>query len=313
MKASPRDAQNETLQAAAVRAPTGDAALHYSNGRLCRNMTPLPLHAAHLRNLDSFAPLRGAADAAALRVLHSDAALHRERLPAEPVARTLFELLEQLRCESLLPEGMPGLAQNLRTRFESWSLCVHRAGVIDGHVGLLLYTVAHMGWSRLTGWPVVEETEGLIEATRAAISPAIGGSLAGMRRTRDDQAAFAVHALELAQRIRAMIDAERAARVPHDNEDKRYDEASRNAFSLFLEFDDGEEEGITLAHTGESRVLHASPQGYRVFTTRYDQELHAGARVRKYYRHARAVDLSAAPDMSMLADVAAFIGAARRR
>ncbi|ACC75253.1 cobalt chelatase [Paraburkholderia phymatum] len=283
-EAARRAARGDALRAATVRALTGDAALHYSNGRLCRNMKPLPLHAPHLRTAaaeDTFASLRGAADGAALRVRHSDAELHRQLLPNVSVERLLFELLEQLRCESLLPEGMPGLEQNLRDRFDAWSRAMHRAGIVDGHLGLLLYTVAQMGWSRLSGWPVLEETEGLIEATRASIAPMIGVSLASMRRTRGDQRAFAQHALELARQISAMIDAERAARLPDEVEDKQEDEAARNACSLFLDFEDGVEEGITLAHTGESRVLRALGQGYRVFTTRYDRETYAATLVRK--------------------------------
>ena len=283
-EAARRAARGDALHAATVRALTGDAALHYSNGRLCRNMKPLPIHAQHLRTTaagDTFTSLRGAADGAALRVRHSDTGLHRRLLPDGSVERLLFELLEQLRCESLMPEGMPGLVQNLRTRFEAWSRAMHRSGIVDGHLGLLLYTVAQMCWSRLSGWPVLEETEGLIEATRASIAPVIGVSLAGMRRTRSDQRAFAHYALELARQISEMIDAERAAGLPDEAEDQQKDEAARNAFSLFLDFDDGDEEGITLAHTGESRVLGASEQGYRVFTTRYDHEAYAGTLVRK--------------------------------
>ncbi|MPW23992.1 cobalt chelatase [Paraburkholderia sp. CNPSo 3157] len=282
-EAARRAARGDALRAATVRALTGDAALHYSNGRLCRNMKPLPIHAPHLRTApaeDTFASLRGAADGAALRLRHSDAELHRRLLPEGSVQRLLFELLEQLRCESLLPEGMPGLAQNLRSRFEAWSRDMHRSRIVDGHLGLLLYTVAQMCWSRLSGWPVLEETEGLIEATRASVAPVIGAPLVGMRRTRSDQCAFAEHALELARQISEMIDAERAA-LPDEAEDQQDDEAARNAISLFLDFEDGDEEGITLAHTGESRVLRASEQGYRVFTTRYDRESCAGTLVRK--------------------------------
>ncbi|MEM5439487.1 cobaltochelatase CobT-related protein [Paraburkholderia diazotrophica] len=283
-EAARRAARADALRAAAARALTGDAALHYSNGRLCRNMKPLPILAPHLRTAaaeDTLASSRGAADGAALRIRHSDAELHRRLLPEGSVERLLFELLEQLRCESLLPKGMPGLALNLRSRFEAWSRGMHRSGIVDGHMGLLLYTVAQMCWSRLSGWPALEETEGLIEATRASIAPVIGASLAGMRRMRHDQRAFAVHALELARQISEMIDAERAARLPDEPDDQQDDEAARNAFSLFLDFEDGDEEGITLAHTGESRVLRASEQGYRVFTTRYDRECYAATLVRK--------------------------------
>ncbi|WP_087689495.1 cobalt chelatase [Pandoraea sp. PE-S2R-1] len=284
-EAARRAARGEALCAATVRALTGDAALHYSGARLCRNMRPLPLHAPHLQTLptphDPFRSLRGAADGAALRLRHSDAALHRSLLPDAPLERLLFELLEQLRCETFVPPGMPGIASNLRERFEAWSRAMHETGVADSHVGLLLYTVAQMSWSRLTGYPVIDETEGLIEATRMAIAPVIGGALAGMRRTRADQAAFAVHARELAAEIAAMI---RSASGERDDAEPKEDEGQkgvRNAFSLFLDFDEREDDGITLVHSGDSRVLKASEQGYRVFTNRYDREVYAGALVRR--------------------------------
>lgn len=284
-EAARRAARGEALCAATVRALTGDAALHYSGSRLCRNMRPLPLHAPHLQTLptphDPFRSLRGAADGAALRLRHSDAALHRSLLPDSPLERLVFELLEQLRCETFVPPGMPGIAKNLRERFEAWSRAMHETGVADSHVGLLLYTVAQMSWSRLTTYPVIEETEGLIEATRMAIAPRIGGALAGMRRTRADQAAFAVYARELAAEIAAMIRSASGEAADADTKDEEDQKGVRNAFSLFLDFDEKEEDGITLAHSGDSRVLKASEQGYRVFTTRYDREVYAGALVRR--------------------------------
>ncbi|VVD87911.1 cobaltochelatase CobT-related protein [Pandoraea fibrosis] len=288
-EAARRAARGEALCAATVRALTGDAALHYSGARLCRNMRPLPLHAPHLQTLpgpadplSALATLRGAADGAALRLRHSDPALHRRLQPDAPLERLLFELMEQLRCETFIPAGMPGIAKNLRERFEAWSRAMHVTGVAESHVGLLLYTVAQMGWSRLTGYPVVEDTEGLIEATRMAIAPRIGGALAGMRRTRADQTAFATYARELAADIASLIRAAGGESAEDANNGDDEDEKGvRNAFSLFLDFDEQEDDGITLAHSGDSRVLQASAQGYRVFTNRYDRELYAGTLVRR--------------------------------
>lgn len=284
-EAARRAARGEALCAATVRALTGDAALHYSSARLCRNMRPVPLHAPHLQTLpapaDPLATLRGAADGAALRLRHSDAALHRRLQPDAPLERLLFELMEQLRCETFIPAGMPGVAKNVRDRFEAWSRAMHIAGVADSHVGLLLYTVAQMGWSRLTGYPVIEDTEGLIEATRMAIAPQIGGALAGMRRTCADQAAFAVYARALAADIAGLIRAAGADQAEGDAKDDEDEKGVRNAFSLFLDIDDQEDDGITLAHSGDSRVLKASAQGYCVFTQRYDRELYAGTLVRR--------------------------------
>nr|WP_218883555.1 cobalt chelatase [Burkholderia guangdongensis] len=270
--------------AAAVRALTGDAALHYRAGRVCRELRPLPIHAPHLRAdaaTDDFMSLRGAADGVALRVVHSDAALHRALSGDDPVERVLFEMLEQLRCESLAPAGMPGLAQNLRHRFEAWSRAFCRSGLVDSQIGILIYTVAQIAWSRLTGWPVLEETEDLIEASRAAIVPAIGVELAGMRRCRADQRAFAEHALALARRIAAMIRDERAAFNEVDTQNAREQDAALTSFSLWVDFDDEDGwEMPALAQSGDSAVLQASADGYRAYTTRYDREIRPGTMVR---------------------------------
>ncbi|MFL9934498.1 cobalt chelatase [Paraburkholderia sp. RL18-103-BIB-C] len=280
-----RAEQREALCAAAVRALTGDAALHYRDGRLCRDLRPLPLHAPHLRTnpqVDDFASVRGAADGAALRLMRSDPQLHSRLCPGDQVERLVFELLEQMRCETQTPPGMPGLVQNLRDRFEAWSRAFYRSGLAEDHLGILLYTVAQICWSRLTGWPVLEDTEGLIEATRAAIVPALGVSLAGLRRHRAEQGAFAVHALELARRVGEMVRAARAEQVQaQDDLQDTDDDKARTAFSLWFDIEDNEHEDMAIALTGDSRVLDASDQGYRAYTTRYDREIHPGSLVRK--------------------------------
>lgn len=273
----------QNLCAAAVRALTGDAALHYRAGRLCRGQRPLPLYAPHLRTdpqVDDLTSLRGAADGAALRIRYSDAELHGSLCPDDPVARLVFELLEQLRCEALAPAGMPGLAHNLRERFEAWSRAAYHAGLAESHLGLLLYTVAQMSWSRLSGWPVLEETEGLIEATRAALAPALGTPLAALRRHRAEQRAFALHALELARIVSRMMADAQAQQGGDDNQEPEDDETVRTMFSLWFDSEAGEQVDIGLAATGDSRVLIDSGQGYRAYTTRYDREIAPGALIR---------------------------------
>ena len=85
-----RQQKVEELCAATLRALTGDAALHYRGRRLYRGDTRLAIHAPHLRidpAEDDFADCRAAADGMALRLLHSDAALHRSLCPPDPVER----------------------------------------------------------------------------------------------------------------------------------------------------------------------------------------------------------------------------------
>lgn len=276
----------ETLCAAAVRALTGDAALRYRGGRLSRAALPLPLHAPHLIGNpyeDALPAWRGAADCAAVRLLHSDPALHRAMMPAHRVPRLLFELFEQVRCEAVPQRGMPGLAHNVRHRFEGWLRAYHHAGLADDHLGMLIYTVVQVVWSRVTGWPVLEGTQDLIEATRAAIAPAIGAELAGLRRHRFDQRAYASVALRLAQRVAAMIDQARDAFSSDAKDPTRQRETALTSFSLWgdAEFDSEQSgEASPGSAVANGHGLAGPNAGYRAYTTQYDREVRAGMLMR---------------------------------
>ncbi len=279
-----RQQRIEELCAASLRAMTGDAALHYRGRRLYQGEKRLPTHAPHLRidpAQDDFTDCRAAADGMALRLLHSDAALHRQYGPEDPVERLVFELLEQLRVETFAPTDMPGMLANLQQRFERWSRAFHRSGVTEGSIGLLLYTVAQMCWSRLHARPVLEETEDFIEGTRASLVGQLGSALAGLRRHRHEQATYLPHALTIARIVGERVRAERVA-AKRDDQEAGQEEESANAFALLLDFDegDGDDNFIAAATSGRSKVFEDAAQSYRVFTTRFDREVAAGSLVR---------------------------------
>ena len=271
----------EALCAAAIRALSGEPDLHFRARRLHRGQRALPLFGPHLLpslELDDFSSFRGAADGMALRLLHSDAVLHRALCPAEALERWVFELLEQLRVEALAPQTMAGVTHNLRHRFEAWSMAFHASGHTDTAQGLLLFTIAQVCRSRLTGQPVPEEIEDLLESTRAGIVPLIGVALAGLRRERDCQAAYAEHALVISRFAGEQV---RAAEVEQGG--KRLDEATEERhqrFSLLIDFDSEPETGIASVALGQSRVLDEAAGGYRIFTKAYDRERRAATLAR---------------------------------
>jgi cobaltochelatase CobT len=277
-----RQQEVEELCAAAIRAVAGDADLHFRGERLHRGLRRLPRFAPHLHpslDSDDFASFRGAADGLALRVSRSDAELHAQRAPEEPVARLLFDLLEQLRVESLAPADMPGLRHNLRHRFEQWSLAFHDSRLTETASGLLLYAVAQVCRSRVTGEPVLEATEGVIELTRGMLAAQFGSELAGLRRHRTDQAAYAPHALVIARTIAGMI--EPPANRP-GKEGEGGDDSTRRAFDRLLgPEEDVEDDGFAVADSGRSRVLEDSVQGYAIYTRAYDREVEAATLVRR--------------------------------
>lgn len=259
----------EALCAATLRALSGEPRLQYRGRRLCLGDTPLAVGAPHLRvtDNDDLAAYRGAADGMALRLLYSDAALHASLAPESPVARLMFDWLEQLRVESLAPAHLPGLVRNLVDRFAAWSRAFVHERHADGDVGELIHTVALISQARLTGQPVLEEFEGLIETRRGEIVPEIGSALAGLRRERHNQAAFAPHALAIATFVTDRVtQAQEQLADLDDNND-------RAAFALLLDVnDDTSETAFSAALSGQSTTLAAAHQHYRVFTCAYDSE-----------------------------------------
>lgn len=277
-----QEEQVAELCAGVVRAFSGERDLHFRGRRLHRGRVALPWFAPHLHpspETDDFASFRGVADGLALRLALSDAALHESLRPGEPVERMLFEMLEQFRAEALAPEVMVGMRRNLRHRHEQWSLAFHHSGLTDTARGLLLYAVAQICRARVSGQQVVEETEDMLEATRFALAPLIGHALAGLRRDRADQAAYAVHALAIARTVAAMLheageEESSAARDPHVDD-------KRSVFSLVADMDQEIVERFTTAESGRSKLLDDAGGAYRVFTTAYDREHDAATLARK--------------------------------
>jgi cobaltochelatase CobT len=272
----------EELCGAAVRALSGERDLHFRAQRLYRGSRVLPIAAPHLYPSlanDDFGSFRGAADGLALRLSHSDAVLHQSLMPQEPVARLVFELLEQQRVESLVPEAWFGARQNLRHRFEAWSAAFVASGLTENTRGLLLYALAQTSRTRLTGEPVVEATEDMIEGTRGHLVGAIGTHLAWLRRERQDQAAFAQHALAIAHAVAAMVAAEEGGDSGSAGQGNA-DGDAQAGFTLLVDFDHDGDDSIAIAEHGTSRVLEEAGHRYRVFTRGFDQQHDASRLVR---------------------------------
>jgi cobaltochelatase CobT len=145
---------------------------------------------------------RGVYDAIGVRLRYSDAELFAETEPTEIVARIVFDMCEQMRCESLVPAALRGTQRNMEKAFRLWC---RGQELTDTASGLLIFTVLQMVRSRLIS-PIHDELiEDQIESTRANISPIIGAALKGLRDHREDQAEFAVAARSLADAISEMV------------------------------------------------------------------------------------------------------------
>ena len=244
---------------------------------------PVALSGAALAPLSESAKLlsfRGAADGIALRLRFSDALLHRQLRPERPMARRVFDVLEQYRAESLVPAQWLGVRSNMSARFAAWSHAFVSARFHESAQALLLLTVAQICRARVTGEPVDGALEDLLEATRFGLVPHIGHALAALRRSRFDQRAYAQHALAIAHVVADLADgalqaADRTAKTtPEDSEEE-------DAWlQIWVDFEAGEESGFASALEAR-HAQQGAAHSYRVFSTRYDCEVRASDLVRQ--------------------------------
>lgn len=259
----------EELCAASVRALTGISDLHFRARSLYQGERRVPVHAVHLQveNYRDFPSHRGVIDSTAMRLRYSDKVIHKQFVPDDPIEKMMFEMLEQFRVESLAAESLPGVRYNLRRRFEVWANEFLGSGLTETDLGIILFSIALISWSRINRVGVPEEFEDLLEPSRMAFKDILGEHFRGLSSTQDDQAIFAQHALEIARVI--------ASSVRHSQENnpvrKVRNEEQRAIFSIILEFDESDGEGFAQADSGVSKTLEELNQKYHVFTKKYDR------------------------------------------
>ncbi|MGY2743809.1 cobaltochelatase CobT-related protein [Arthrobacter sp. UYCu723] len=272
-----RRKQTVELCAAALRALSGQGGLHFRGPVLYREGTPVAMPAPHLHpDTDdaALASFRGAADGMALRLRHSDAALHGRLCPVTPTRMLVFEMLEQFRTESLTDPAMPGVRANLNGRFQQWSREFEASTQIDTALGIILFTVALVCRARITAEPMTPDFEDRIESTRADLAPYIGTHLAALRRERFSQSGFARHALAIAETVAAISE--------HlESRDARPARSGSRVPQFQLLFDqDSNDDAVPTAGYGHSDALQAGDGGYRRFTTAHDRQFQAEDLVR---------------------------------
>ena len=267
-----------------VRGFTNKSGLYFRAGNLYNEQHRVPLFACYIQadlKQDSFASLRGVADSINLRYRFCDEELHQSLLPDTALERFLFELLEQLRVDSLVPDEYLGVRKNLLHRFREWSMQYHHSGLTETGVGLLIYTIAQIAWSQLNRISVLEETEDLLEATRAGIAPMIGPAMYGMKKTKHDQAEFAKHALDLASKFKHLVLSEGGD--DKEDLDAIMEEIDIPDFKLLVSFDSGDSYNTGDVTVGESKAWDDSDAQYTIFTTKYDKIEYAEKFIRASY------------------------------
>ncbi|MFM2044030.1 MAG: hypothetical protein RLY86_2606 [Pseudomonadota bacterium] len=142
-------------------------------------------------NPKEVAGVRGAADAAALRLKHHDAALHALRLPTGETARQAYDALEQARCEAIGARDMAGVALNLgaaledRYRKQGYDRFTARDQVPMAEALRLLAREA------MTGEAPPPSAGTAVDLWRPWVADKLGDGLAGLAGVLDDQESYA--------------------------------------------------------------------------------------------------------------------------
>lgn len=272
--------QVEELCGATIRACSGEKLFRFRGRRPEVNGQSSGIRAPHLQPdllKDDFRSFRGAADGIALRLKFSDIELHQKLMPESSVGQVVFELLEQLRVESLVADNHPGARANLIHRYRTWCESFCASEMIENHVGLLVYTIAQIVWARLFGLPVSEATEGLIEPQRMMLAPHIGVFLVGMRKNCHDQKIFSDNALGIVGVIDELVTVMDEGDA-NKNTKSKADEAVAS-FNLILYPDadsDGDLAGAGSQSRGQAyRQLVEQLKSYQVYSKANDRVIAA--------------------------------------
>ncbi len=154
-------------------------------------MPPRALPAAQV------AEARGFADSMALKLRHHDAALHQAHGPGEPVARAVYDAVEQVRYEALGSDGYAGIRGNIGAATDVRVASDPIARAARAEDVPLQTAISLMLREALTGLPVPDAARTGTDLVRSWIEARAGGDFAALAERVDDQKAFQKLALDM--------------------------------------------------------------------------------------------------------------------
>ncbi len=137
------------------------------------------------------AQLRGAADSMALRLRYHDDAVHSKRLPGSPLARTVFEALEQARVEALGARRMAGVAANLSALLDEQYRRQGFERITERTESTMAEAVRLLTREALTHEPPPPAARQVVDLWRPWLEGKIGRDIAELDRNISDQDSYA--------------------------------------------------------------------------------------------------------------------------
>lgn len=161
-----------------------------SQGMISGRRARLPMPARSLLP-EELARVRGEADALALRLKHHDPATHAKMLPTQPMARQVFETVEQARCEALGAQRMDGVARNLAAALDQRYRRQGYDRIAERSDGTMAEAVRLLVREALTGEAPPPAARKAVDLWRPAIQDKAKHDMARLAGAVENQAAFA--------------------------------------------------------------------------------------------------------------------------
>jgi len=174
---------------AIAKAPELEVSFAAERPGLSPGKARLPEPARKMSKRDA-AIVRGHADSIALKLACHDPKVHRKLIPANALARGVFEAVEQARVEAIGARRMAGVAKNLTAMLDDH---FHRGKfdeITDRADAPLSDALAMLVRERLTGLPPPTSARKIVELWRPALEDRIGPRLDELNRYVEDQARF---------------------------------------------------------------------------------------------------------------------------
>jgi cobaltochelatase CobT len=178
-----------TMRAIAER---NDLQASFSTGpaNLLGSEARLPLPARHLP-AGEVAYARGEADAIALKLRHHDAKLHAKECPKSPLARDVFNAVEQARVEALGTERMVGVGENLSAALNEQCKLKGFSRINTRQEANLPDVIRLLVREAISGQPVPDAAKAMVDLWRGDLAPKVRNDIAALRGQTHDQRAYA--------------------------------------------------------------------------------------------------------------------------
>ena len=134
---------------------------------------------------------RGEADALALKIRHHNARTHARRRPAGELGRSIFDVVEEARCESIGALRMKGVAANIEAVLEERCRTKGLHRIVEREEAPLADVIGLLVRERLTGAAPPPSATRATNLMRDWLNDRIGSDLDSLHEVIGDQEAFA--------------------------------------------------------------------------------------------------------------------------